>query len=294
MLTKRIMGHFISPILFLMLIFSCSKPETIIHVSIQGECAELFYTNPELDICYVKFMEKVSMDKDIELKFALSENKFMLIQVPVLENKYILPIESGGSYRLDIDENNQIHVSGPNKDGIELYQSVMQYEAGKLDWKQFRGNLSSETMMKVEGFKQKELSGFKKLLAEKKITDSFYQLIEKDRDCFYAFVQSYLLSQDMLRIYRNDPDQEGKDSLLTNLSHVFIEYPTNDKKLMVSPSWHSYALFMNIKLYRQYSKRNFNKNNIERLLSPENGSFWFEEMKESFSGSMLESILAIY
>ena len=294
MLTKRIMGHFISPILFLMLIFSCSNPETTIHVSIQGECAELLYTNPELDICYEKFTEKISMDKDIELKFSLSENKFMLLQTPVLEEKYILPMESGESYRLDIHENNQIHVSGPNKDGIELYQSVLQHEAGKLDWGQFKGNLSSETMMKVEDFKQKELSGFKKLLAEKKITDSFYRLIEKDRDCFYAFVLSYLLSQDMLRMYRNDPDQERKDGLLTDLSHVFMEYPTNDKKLLSSPSWHSYALLTDIKLYRQYSKRNVDKNNIERLFSPENGSFWFEEMKESFSGSMLEAILAIY
>lgn len=294
MLTKRIMGHFISPILFLMLIFSCSNPETTIHVSIQGECAELLYTNPELDICYEKFMEKVSVDKDIELKFSLSENKFMLIQTPVLEEKYILPMESGESYRLDIHENNQVHVSGPNKEGIELYQSVMQYEAGKLDWGQFKGNLSSETMMKVEGFKQKELSGFKKLLAEKKITDSFYRLIEKDRDCFYAFVLSYLLSQDILRMYRNDPGQERNDDLLADLSHVFMEYPTNDKKLMPSPSWHSYALLTDIKLYRQYSKRNFDKNNIERLLSHENGSFWFEEMKVSFSESTLEAILAIY
>ena len=293
-LTKRIMGHFISPILILMLIFGCSKPETKIHVSIQGECDELLYTNPELDVCYEKFMEKVSMDKDIELKFPLSENKFMLIQTPALEKKYILPIESGESYRLDIDENNQVHVSGPNKDGIELYQSVMQYEAGKLDWGQFRGNLSSEIMRKVEGFKQKELSGFKKLLAEKKITGSFYRLIEKDRDCFYAFVLSYLLSQDMLQMYRSDSDQERKDGLLTDLSHVFMEYPTNDKKLMPSPSWHSYALLTDIKLYRQYSKRNIDKNNIERLFSPENGSFWFEEMKDSFSGSALEAILAIY
>ena len=294
MLTKRITGNFISLILLLMLVSSCTNPETRIQVSIQGKSAELLYTNPELDICYDKFMDKVSIDKDIELKFPLSENKFMLILTPVLEESYILPIESGGAYRLDIDENNQVHVSGPNKDGIELYQSVMQYEVGVLDWRQFRGKLSSETKIKVEGFKQKELSGFKKLLAEKKITDSFYQLIEKDRDCFYAFVLSYLLSQDMLSMYRNDPDQERKNDLLADLSHVFMEYPTNDKKLMSSPSWHSYALFSDIKLYRQYSKRNFDKNNIQLLLSPENGSFWFNEMKESFSGSTIEAILAIY
>ena len=130
----------------------------------------------------------------------------------------------------------------------------------------------------------------------KKITPSFYTLIENDRNCFYAFVSTWLYSWDVLRILRNrhdNYDEAKMTEIVGTLTDIYKKYKPDDKNLMKSPQWKRYALFMYIQIYKQYLFKEVNTNNVDSLLSPENIPFWFEQIKESFHGKALEAALAL-
>ena len=62
-------------------------------------------------------------------------------------------------------------------------------------------------------------------------------------------------------------DKITKGEVLKNMSYIFNTYKPDDKNLMKSPSWESYALFMYIDLYKQYSTNNVDNNKVEKILS---------------------------
>ena len=81
----------------------------------------------------------------------------------------------------------------------------MNYSPESFQWNIFKSDsLSREEV--IEKRKQEELDLFKNLLEEKKITSSFYTLIENDRNCLYAFASAWLYSWEVLRILRNRHD----------------------------------------------------------------------------------------
>ncbi|MDD2436080.1 MAG: hypothetical protein PHG27_02485 [Massilibacteroides sp.] len=48
------------------------------------------------------------------------------------------------------------------------------------------------------------MNKFKTLLKEKEISKQLYDLIKNDRDCFYAFVSTWLDSWDQMDYYRSE------------------------------------------------------------------------------------------
>lgn len=101
----------------------------------------------------------------------------------------------------------------------------------------------------------------------------------------------------MMSIIRNQEsvnDKITKGEVLKNMSYIFNTYKPDDKNLMKSPSWESYALFMYIDLYKQYSTNNVDNNKVEKILMEEHIPFWFEQIKKSFSRDILEAVLAVF
>lgn len=278
---------------------SCSDKSSIISGSItENNIKYVLYSNPDLPICYDKFMDTVKVNNygSFEIQLSSKENRFIIIEIPEKQERFIIPVQSGEEYHLSIGENNKIEVEGMNEEGIELYQTVLQYSAGNLDWSLFNNGTSNRDE-NIQQLKFEELNKFRKLLTDKKITKSFYDLIEKDRDCFYAFVSSWLYSWDMMSIIRNQEsvnDKITKEKVLKNMSYIFNTYKPDDKDLMKSPSWESYALFMYIDLYKQYSTNNVDNNNVEKILMEEHIPFWSEQITKSFSGDILEAVLAVF
>jgi len=148
----------------------------------------------------------------------------------------------------------------------------------------------------IEKIKKKELAEFSQLLIANKITSSFYQLVSNDRDCFYAFVSSWLYSWDMLKIYRNEETDSSimrEKQTLNRLQKNFEHYYPDDIRLMDSPSWPFYGVFMYIQIYKSFYLKHVARNNIEGLLSSNlHFTFWFEQVKQSFPEEILESALA--
>ena len=281
----------------LFFISSCTNRTTTISGTIDKQ-TKLLYSNPDLAVCFDDFLDTLVPDDQgrFELKFNLKEGRFMILKMPDSRNKYFIPVLPGERYEISIGKDNEFSVDGANKEGIALYQSVLNYDPYTMKWSIFKNDTLSRDEM-IKKIKQGELTQFKKLLDDKEITSSFYKLINDDRDCFYAFVAAWLNLWDMLAIYRRPETDESilaEKNTMKQLQNIFDRYKPDDKNLMKSPSWTKYALFRYIEFYKQYFTKHINRDNIESLINADSHfSFWFEQIRQSFSDEALESALAL-
>jgi len=226
----------------------------------------------------------------------LNDERFVVIKFPNSGLKYILPIVPGEDYQIAVDKEGKLLVKGANKDGIELYQSVLQYDPYKQSFNIYNGLSVENRIQIIERKKQEEMQPFKQLLAENKLSKQFYQLIETDRDCFYAFVTAWLYSWDFMKIYRNPmsvDDEVAKNEINQSMQALFAQYKPDDVEIMKSPAWQMYAEFIYIRVYQQFLLKRLDKSNIEQLMSEKNISFWFTRIKALFAGKSLEDMLAV-
>ena len=277
---------------------SCTEKLTTISGTIDKN-AKVLFSNVNVDICYEAFLDTmVTNDKgEFQLKLKIGKERFVLIVFPDFGRKYILPIVPGENYQIDVDKDGKLIVEGANKEGIELYQSLLQYDAYTNDWSIFKRDSTVGRDQTIQKIKKEELQQFKVLLAEGKISEQFYQLIETDRDCYYAFVTAWLYAWDYMKICRNPStadDKVAKSKINKQMEALFAEYKPDDAKIMLSPSWAMYAHFMYIKVFQQFFLKKIDKNNVEQLLSEKNIPFWFARIKALFSGEQLEAILAVF
>ncbi len=277
---------------------SCTKKVTTISGTVEKN-AKVLFSNVNLKICYDAFLDTMITDDNgkFQLNLSINEERFIVVQLPASERKYILPIMPGEDYQISVDKNGKMIVRGANEEGIELYQSVLQYDPYNFNSSAFSGNSLKSRNQTIEQLKKVALDPFKKLLAENKISKKFYQLIESDRDCYYAFVSAWLYSWDYMGICMNptkDDDELAKEQVKKNLEALFTQYKPDDPQIMKAPIWQMYTEFIYIKVYQQYLLKKIDKSNIDSLLSEENIPFWFERMKASFSDNTLEAILAVF
>ena len=281
----------------LVFLVSCTNRTTTISGTIDKQ-TKLLYSNPDLAVCFDNFLDTLVPDDQgrFELKFNLKEGRFMILKMPDSRNKYFIPVLPGEHYEISIGKNNEFSVDGANKEGIALYQSVLNYDPYTMKWSIFKNDTLSRDEM-IKKIKQGELTQFKKLLDDKEITSSFYKLINDDRDCFYASISAELYLQDMLKIYRSpktDNSILAEENTMKQLQNIFDRYKPDDKNLMKSPSWTKYALFRYIKFYKQYFAKHINRDNIESLINVDSHfSFWFEQIRQSFRRETLEPVLAL-
>ena len=284
-------------------LYSCSNKPTVISGSFDQDVDFVLLSNAEVDICHEAFLDTIFLDNKInlELKLDLKEDRFFILRIPDgsksgFNQELILPIQAGGRYRITLQEDHQYIVSGTNQEGIRNYQTILNYKPESFQWNIFKSDsLSREEV--IEKRKQEELDLFKNLLEEKKITSSFYTLIENDRNCLYAFVSAWKYSSDVLTILRNrhdNYDEAKMAEIVDTLTGIYEKHKPDDNNLMKSPQWKHYALFMYIRVYKQYLFKEVNTNNVEALLSREHIPFWFIQIKESFQGNALEAVLALF
>ena len=281
----------------LFFLIGCTNRTTTISGTIDKQ-TKLLYSNPDLAVCFDDFLDTLVPDDQgrFELKFNLKEGRFMILKMPDSRNKYFIPVLPGERYEISIGKDNEFSVDGANKEGIALYQSVLNYDPYTMKWSIFKNDTLSRDEM-IKKIKQGELTQFKKLLDDKEITSSFYKLINDDRDCFYASISAELYLQDMLKIYRSpktDNSILAEENTMKQLQNIFDRYKPDDKNLMKSPSWTKYALFRYIEFYKQYFTKHINRDNIESLINADSHfSFWFEQIRQSFRGETLEPVLAL-
>jgi len=164
------------------------------------------------------------------------------------------------------------------------------------------GSLGNENSLaviheKIQDIKNEEIEKFKQLLDENKISTSFFELIQKDRDCYYASLESRISQLKMYDFSLNDSEKfilENGDDLLKNLESIYTKYLPDNKDLLISSFWEEYAQKF-IEEYVQFSKKDFNVESIRELYN--NGTihtFIIDEAKKNLTGKSLEFFRATY
>lgn len=282
----------------LFVMISCVKKPTTMKIFFSSDVDYVLLSNPELSICFEGFVDTFFVESlnKLELQLNLKEDRFFVMEIPERKKKWILPIQAGVDYKISIEENNSLTITGLNEQGILQYQSALNYLPGQLDWSIFK-NDSMQREEIIDKLKQDELDVFRTLLSEKKITPQFFKLIQNDRDCFYAFTSAWTDLRDVMTIVRKEnivQNELKKTQLKESLSTLFEKYNPNNVSNIKSPTWFNYAIFMYIQVYTQFLNNKMNVNNIEDLFSEKHIPFWFEQIKKTFSGRPLEGALSTF
>ncbi len=124
-----------------LILISCTEKVTTISGTIDKN-AKVLYSNVNLNICNEAFLDTmVTNDKgEFQLKLAINKKRFIIIKFPDSGRKYRLPLMPGENHRIDVDKDGKLKVEGANKEGIELYQSLLQYNPGTNEWNLFKGD----------------------------------------------------------------------------------------------------------------------------------------------------------
>jgi len=286
----KILKQFLSALVFLTII-GCNRQDTVITVEFpeQPEVNTLIYSVPISGTSYLGFSDtlKRSETGKFELKMKIAQSSFVTFWSEVSPRDHVkLLVEQGNNYYVSIGSKKNVQITGANEVGQMLYMTlpnpVSVFEMG------FMRETLPDTMSLISAheiinnLKQSELSKFKELLDEKKISKSFFNLIRKDRDCYYASVEARF---SLIKIYRSETIEK---ELLENLKKIYEHYPPNDENLLLSSFWTDYAKRY-IEDYKQFIQEDFSIQNFQDLMK--SGAIYTHfsnEAKKYLSGKALE------
>ncbi|MDR3269216.1 MAG: TlpA family protein disulfide reductase [Tannerella sp.] len=142
---------------------------------------------------------------------------------------------------------------------------------------------------KIEKAKQGELVKFKKLLDNKDISQSFYSMVQIDRDCYYASLEALVSLMKIPSLMRNedtDMSEKGKD-LFENMEKVYTQYPPNNPDWISSNFWGEYAGYY-LNDYKQLRKKDGLKKYQELTKGGTINAVIINESKKELTGKELE------
>ena len=260
----------------LFLFEGCTRiKETVITGQIIGNADKVIYSNPNQGTCFAGFRDTLCVDENgyFELKFTLKRPSFITLWSSDVRKDCKLLIEAGNRYHIHIDTEKGIEISGANEEGQRLYTtfpnpSFIEMHIGSL------GKENSLTVIheKIQEMKDEELDKFRQLLDENKISANFFELIRKDRDCYYASLESRISQIKIYELIRNEKEKfilENGDDLLKNLKQIYTQYPPDSEDLFISSFRYEYAKFF-IQDYLQFSKEDFSIENFRELYGNDN------------------------
>jgi thiol-disulfide isomerase/thioredoxin len=228
------------------------------------------------------------------LKLAVTQPSFVDIWSPDPYVKAKILVEPGNRYHIVMDASGKdVQISGANEKGQMLYASLPDpyfIEMEKRNLKLPDDASPALIRVKIEELKQSDLSKFRKLMDNGGISESFFNLIEIDRDCYYASLEARISG---IKSYR-DSVFPGGESVFENLAKIYTQYPPDDKRLMLSSFWSEYAEHY-IRDYRPFIREDFDVQK-GRDLSTDGviHTFFINESKNCLTGKALEFYQAYY
>ena len=275
---------------------SCNKPETYITVEVSGqpELTALIYTVPISGTTYSGFIDTLRRNETgaFELKMKISQPSFVTIWDKDHSNRVKLLVEQGNSYHVSMDSEKNVQITGINEKGQMLYTTFPDpsyIEMELRNWLRDTTMTLTSVQHQISELKQSDLLQFKELLDNKEITKSYFNLIQKDRDCYYASLEARF---SIIKSYRMEI--EPGDSILVSLKRIYDQYPPDDERLLFSSFWPEYAERFVLE-YKQFIQGDVNIQKFRELRN--NGTFntyMINESKKYLDGKALEFFQAKY
>ena len=286
--------------LFLMVITGCVKREAFITVELPNQPdINLIYTAPISGTNYSGFSDTLVTNETgkFELKLKITQPSFISMWDEKFQNRIKFLVEPGNNYSVVMGPEKNVQITGANEKGQMLYTTlpntnIIEVELRKIP--NYRDNTTTlkTIKQKLNELKQSDMSKFKELLDNKDITKSFFDLVQKDRDCYYASMEAKFL---LIKAYEQ-VRQEVKieDDLLENLKKIYNQYSPNDERLISSSFWSEYADSY-MKDYNQFIQDDFDIKKFRELIN--NGiynTYVINESKKYLTGKALEFFQARY
>ena len=260
------MKKFLSALLLLAVIGCNRQKEVVITVYFpeQPEVNMLVYSVPISGTTYLGFNDtlKQSVEGKFELKMKIKQPSFITIWDEGFANRVKLLVEPGNNYQISMLSQKNIEITGANEKGQMLYTTLPDPSFIELELRTIGINVFnfSDTIsltyinQKISELKQSDLSKFKELFDNNEITKSFFDLVQKDRDCYYASLEARFSLLKLNRLIRNE--LEVDDDLLENLKKIYTQYPPNDENLLFSSFWREYTALYESQ-YKQFIENDF-------------------------------------
>ena len=289
----KIVKQFLRALLFL-IIMGCNRQNIVITVEFpeQSEVNTLIYSVPISGTIYLGFSDTLKRNETgkFELKMKITQSSSIIFWSEVSpRNRVTLLVEPGNNYQVSIGGEESVQITGANEKGQMLYATLPNppfIEMELRNWLRDTTVSINFVHHQINELKQADLSKFKELLNNKEITKSFFDLVQKDRNCYYASLEArYLLVKTF------EPVRRGvkiDDELLENLKKIYDQYSPNDKRLLFSPFWSEYATNY-VENYTQFIQEDFNVQKIQDLAqSGAIYTYFSNEAKKYLSGKALE------
>ena len=257
----KIVNPFLSALL-LLIIIGCNKQDIVITVEFpeQPEVNTLIYSVPISGTIYLGFSDtlKRSETGKFELEIKIPRPSFITIWDEGYSNHVKLLVEPGNNYHVSIGSQKNVQITGANEKGQMLYATLPDpsfIEMELRNWLRDTTVSINNIHHQISELKQSDLSKFKELLSDKEITKSFFELVQMDRDCYYASLEAkYLIIKSLELVGRGE---KIDDELLENLKKIYDQYSPNDERLLFSSFWSEYATNY-VENYKQFIQEDFN------------------------------------
>ena len=294
------MKQFLTALIFLF-ITGCAKREVLITVDVheKSDVNMLIYSVPISGTTYWGFTDTIKQNEtgDFALSLKITHPSFITIWDESSPNRVKLLVEPGRNYHVSMNPEKNVQITGVNEKGQMLYTtlpepSFVEMELGKIV------NLRDDTIslafvhQKINELKQSDMFKIQELLDNREISKSFFNLVQKDRDCYYASMEARFL---LIKTYPSvRAGTKIEDELLEHLKKIYNQYSPDDEGLINSSFWSEYANFY-ITDYHQFIQEDFDIQKSMELRS--NGTYHthiINEAKKHLTGKALEFYQARY
>ena len=292
--------QFLTALMFL-IITGCAKREVLITIEVneQPNVNMLIYSVPISSTTFYGFTDTIKQNKTerFELSLKITQPSFVIIQDESSKNRVKLLVEPGKNYHVSMKPEKNVQITGANEKGQMLYTTFPDPQFVELELRKIV-NLRDDTIsltfvhQKINELKQSDMSKFQELLNSGEISKSFFDLVQIDRDCYYASMEARF---SLIKTYPSiRAETKIEDDLLENLKKIYHQYPLNDERLIRSSFRSEYANLY-ITDYNQFIKEDFNlQKNMELRNNGAYHSHIINEAKKHLTGKALEFFQARY
>jgi len=297
---KIIKNHLLIAIVSL-IVTGFAKQETLIIVEVheQSNVDMLIYSVPVSGTTYYGFSDTIKRNKAgvFELSLIISQPSFIRIRDERFQNQVKLLIEPGKDYHVSMKPQKNVQITGANEKGQMLYTTLpdpdfVEFELRNIVNPRDDAISLSFVHQKISELKQSDMLKFQELLDSREISKTFFDLIQIDRDCYYASMEA------RFSIFKTNislrAETKIEDEVLENLKKIYEQYPPTDKRFLFSTFWREYVKNY-IQDYNRYIQKDFDANKKKELFEPGMlNTYTITEAKKYLSGKMLESFQANY
>lgn len=196
-------------------------------------------------------------------------------------------VEPGNKYEVTETENG-IVITGKNEKGNNLYTTFPNPAHVQIETRPFWKASPQEIHDKIAELKQSDVQKLDELLELKDISQTFYNAVKTDRDCYYAALETEALA---VNIFSMDSTGD-KQAVLEKMKVVYDQYPPNNNEYVSSSFWEHYAERY-VNTYLLYTQEDYSDQELIKLY--EQGKYIthiVNEAKKVFTGEKLEFFIA--